>query len=162
MSAQFYATLSNPDWKIPRYEGHQTIPTDTTPSYSYGRLMPLKTLYRLTSIYRCLSDENPPEAQKKAENAIHWMVNSSIEPDFVDRLPLGIAAPIREAARTCQLSPPSNWSLAAYRTIGRNDLAACATDAPDILFNDGYRTLKEYIVSRIFGLLELVCADRRG
>jgi anaphase-promoting complex subunit 1 len=150
MSALFYGNISNPDWKNHRnWPHHGMIPTDTTPSYAYGRIEPFKNLDHLTSIYKCLSDENVSETQKRAENAIHLMVYSPIEPDFVDRLPLGIAAPIREAARTCQLSPPFNWSLTAYRTIGRNDLAACATDAPDILFNDGYRTVKDYIV-RVF------------
>jgi hypothetical protein len=77
---------------------------------------------------------------------IQLMSKSSVDPGFINRLPLGLAAPLREAARTCQLSPPSEWPLAAYRAIGRNDLATCATDAPDMLFNDGYRTVKDYIV----------------
>jgi len=146
MSAVFYAIISHPDLRNPRNDDHdQIIRTDTTPSYAYGRVVPFKTLHNLTLIYKCLSDESVPEAQKRAENAVRLI--STLEPDFIDRLPLGIAAPLREAARTCQLSPPNNWPLAAYRIIGRNDLVACVIDAPDDLFNDGYRTVKDYIVS---------------
>jgi anaphase-promoting complex subunit 1 len=142
----FYAIISHPDLRNPRNDDHDhRIPTDITPSYAYGRLLPFKTLNRLTSIYKCLSDESVPEAQKRAENAV--LLLSTLRPDFVDRLPLGIAAPLREAARTCQLSPPSRWSVAAYRAVGRNDIIACATDAPDNIFNDGYRTVKDYLVS---------------
>ena len=67
--------------------------------------------------------------------------------DLLHLLPLGISAPLREAARTCQLAPPGNWPLDAYRAIGRNDLAASATENPDMLYSDGYRSRKEFIVS---------------
>jgi anaphase-promoting complex subunit 1 len=63
------------------------------------------------------------------------------------KIPLGVAAPIYEAARTCQLSPPRNWSPAAYHAIGRNDLAVVPHKGTNMLFNDGYRAPKDYNVS---------------
>jgi anaphase-promoting complex subunit 1 len=126
---------------------------DVSPSFEYGRLDPLETLHQLTAIYKCLADNKVEGGQKRAENAIHFMVKSQMDPHFIDCLPVGIAAPLREAVRTCQLSPPGDWPLAAYRAIKRNDLAACASDAPDILFNDGYRSVKDYIVYPSYTLL---------
>jgi anaphase-promoting complex subunit 1 len=119
-----------------------------TPGFAYGRLDPLLSLDHLTAIYRCLADNTIVETQKRAENAMFRMVTSRLGPEFMSRLPIGLAAPLREAARTCQLSPPGDWPLAAYHAIGRNDLAASASDAPDLLFSDGYKQIKDFIVSR--------------
>jgi anaphase-promoting complex subunit 1 len=116
------------------------------PAFAYGRLDPLSSLYHLTSIYRCLADNTVPQTQKRAENAMLLMVTSRLGPEFLDRLPIGLAAPLREAARTCQLAPPADWPLAAYSAIGRNDLAASAGDTLDMLFSDGYKTVKHFLV----------------
>lgn len=124
-----------------------------TPAFAFGRTDPLLSLHHLTGIYRCLADNTVSETQKRAENAIFLMVTSRLGSAFLNRLPIGIAAPIREAARTCQLAPPPDWPLAAYRAIGRNDLAASASDAPDLLFNDGYKPVKEFIVSEHLSVL---------
>lgn len=148
ISAILYGRISNPDWKVPWHDTHNlTIRFEITPSFAYGRLEPLTYLRQLTALYKCLADNKVEESQKRAENAIHLMVTSNMGLEFLNNLPLGIAAPLREAARTCQLSPPGDWPLAAYRAIGRNDLAACASDAPDMLFSDGYRPVKDFIVS---------------
>lgn len=87
------------------------------------------------------------------------MVMSRLGPEFLDRLPLGIAAPLREAARTCQLAPPGDWPLTAYRAIGRNDLAASASDAPDLLYSDGYKPVKDFIVSHSVSSLSRMVLD---
>ena len=121
-----------------------------TPGFVYGRLDPLLSLDHLTAIYRCLADNSVLETQRRAENAMFLMVTSKLGPEFMNRLPIGLAAPLREAARTCQLAPPGDWPLAAYRAIGRNDLAASASDAPDLLYSDGYRPIKDFIVSLAF------------
>lgn len=39
------------------------------------------------------------------------------------RLPFGVALPLREALRSCQLDPPASWSARAYRLVDRADLA---------------------------------------
>ena len=84
---------------------------------------------------------------KRAENVVHQMVTQNGGAAAWTELPLGIAAPLREAARTCQLAPPGNWPLDAYRLIGRNDLATSATVNPDAFISKGYKPRKEYIVS---------------
>lgn len=118
------------------------------PAFAYGRLDPLRALYHLTGIYRCLSDNTVKETQKRAENAVYLMVTSALGPGFVKHLPIGIAAPLMEALRTCQMAPPGDWPLAAYRAIGRNDLAASGSEIPDMLFSDGYRSMKDFFVRR--------------
>ena len=60
------------------------------------------------------------------------MVKLSFTLDDVDDLPFGIAIPIREALRICQMNPPSAWPLAAYELLGRKDLAKMA-----VLDDDG-------------------------
>jgi anaphase-promoting complex subunit 1 len=147
MSALLYSRINNPDWKIP---WHDTTALASffgiDASFEYGHHEPLRSLYLLTRIYMCLADEKVKETQKRADNALHMMVKAGMGAEFIDNLPLGVAAPLREAARTCQLFPPSGWPVAAYRIIGRNDLAADASHTPDMLFNDGYKPMKHYIV----------------
>ena len=148
MSALLYGRINNPDWKIP---WHDTAALATffgiDASFEYGRLEPLGSVYLLTRVYMCLATDKVREAQKRADNALQVLVKSGMGTGFIDNLPLGVASPIREATRTCQLSPPSEWPGPAYRVIGRNDLAAGASQTPDILFNDGYKSTKDYIVS---------------
>ncbi|KAJ6553970.1 hypothetical protein DFH09DRAFT_1366046 [Mycena vulgaris] len=146
VSAILYGRISNPDWQVPWHDTqHIATRFHITPSYAFGRSDPLTTLKKLTSIYKCLADSAEPSSQKRAENAIVLMVDLQIGPEFLNRLPLGVLSPIREAARTCQLAPPSEWTLDAYRAVGRNDVAASASQAPDLLFADGYKTVKDFI-----------------
>ncbi|GLB44114.1 putative anaphase promoting complex subunit 1 [Lyophyllum shimeji] len=146
ISAILYGRISNPDWQVPWHDTNDVaIRFGMVPSFAFGRLDPLASLRHLTSVYRCLADSTVPETQKRAENAVYLMVTERLGPEFLNRLPIGIAAPLREASRTCQLAPPGDWPLAAYRAIGRNDLAASANDAPDLLFSDGYKPVKEFI-----------------
>lgn len=148
ISAILYGRISNPEWRVPFHDALQMALRFEIPlSFEYGRLDPLESLNRLTAVYKCLSDSKVTSSQKRAENAIYLMVTSGIDSEFLDRLPLGIAAPLREAARTCQLAPPSDWPLAAYRAIGRDDVATSAYHTPDMLFKDGYRPVKEFTVS---------------
>lgn len=149
ISAILYSRLSRPDWTIPKYDPkHIATCFDIKPSYEYGLCDPLTELHQLSGLYNTLADDKVPESQKRAENAVLQMVLSTSS-TLLDSLPMGIAAPLREAARTCQLAPPGNWPVAAYRAIGRNDLAASGSDEHDVLFNDGYRPMRDFIVSRI-------------
>jgi anaphase-promoting complex subunit 1 len=149
ISAILYGRISNPDWQVPWHDTHYMATRfGITPAFTYGRFDPLQSLYHLTGIYRCLADSTVKETQKRAEHAVYLMVTSTLGPDFVNRLPMGIAAPLMEALRTCQMSPPGDWPLAAYRAIGRNDLAASGSEIPDMLFSDGYRPMKDLVVRR--------------
>ncbi|KAF8172820.1 hypothetical protein K438DRAFT_1981304 [Mycena galopus ATCC 62051] len=146
VSAILYGRISNPDWQVPWHDTqHMASRFHLVPSCAFGRIDPLSTLSKLTSLYKCLADSAEPSGQKRAENAILRMVELRIGPEFLNRLPLGVLSPIREAARTCQLAPPSDWPLEAYRVVGRNDVAASASQAPDLLFGDGYKTVKDFI-----------------
>jgi anaphase-promoting complex subunit 1 len=60
------------------------------------------------------------------------MVKMSFTSESLDDLPFGISLPIREAMRICQMNPPSAWPLAAYKLLGREDLAKMAvTEDPE-------------------------------
>lgn len=165
MSALLYGRINNPDWKIP---WHDTAALAAffglEASFEYGRLEPLANLFLLTRVYMCLADEKVKETQKRADNALQMMIKAGLGIGFISNLPLGVAAPLREAARTCQLSPPAEWPVSAYKLIGRNDLAAGASSSPDILFNDGYKTAKDYIVrccAHSYHILAHMCSAYR-
>ena len=149
MTAMFYGRINNPDWKLSWYDIRKLASQfKLSPSYTYGRLEPLAYLRQLTLIYRCLTDKAVEDSRKRAENAMHVMVSHHIGPAFLNAIPLGLAAPLREAARTCQLAPGQDWPAAAYEFIGRNDLAEGANANPGFLNTNGYRATKEFLVSR--------------
>ena len=152
MTAMFYGRINNPDWKLPWYDIRKLASQfKLSPSYAYGRLEPLTYLRQLTLIYRCLADKTVEDSRKRAENAMHLMVNHRIGPAFLNVLPLGLAAPLRETARTCQLAPGQDWLAAAYELVGRNDLAEGVNVNPGLLNTNGYRAVKEFLVSNLEG-----------
>jgi anaphase-promoting complex subunit 1 len=152
MTAMFYGRINNPDWKLPWYDIRKlSSQFKLSPSYAYGRLEPLAYLRQLTLIYRCLADKTVEDSRKRAENAMHVMVSHQIGSTFLNVIPLGLAAPLREAARTCQLAPGQDWPANAYEFIGRNDLAEGASANPGLLNTNGYRVTKEFLVSSLAG-----------
>ena len=147
MAACLYSQLSNPDMKLPWNDQLQLDAFfRTSPSFAFGRMTYLPYLRDMVSIYEWLADAEVEDVQKRAESAIQFAVHEDRSLDLT-KLPLGVAAPVHEAARSCQLSPPGDWTVAGYNMIGRNDLAASATRKPDMLVNDGYRAPKDFIVS---------------
>jgi anaphase-promoting complex subunit 1 len=150
MTAMFYGRINNPEWKLPWYDIRKlSSQFKLVPSYAYGRLEPLAYLRQLTLIYQCLADKTVEDSRKRAENAMHLMVNHKVGPGFLNLLPIGLAAPLREAARTCQLAPGQDWPAAAYEFVGRNDLAEGANANPGLLNTNGYRAVKEFLVSNL-------------
>ncbi|KAI0299010.1 hypothetical protein B0F90DRAFT_1818336 [Multifurca ochricompacta] len=149
MTAMFYGRINNPDWRLPWYDIRKLASQfKLSPSYAYGRLEPLAYLCQLTLIYRCLADKTVEDSRKRAENAMHLMVSHQIGQTFLNALPLGLAAPLREAARTCQLAPGHDWPTAAYDFVGRNDLAEGANVDLSVLNTAGYRSIKEFLGNR--------------
>jgi anaphase-promoting complex subunit 1 len=150
MTAMFYGRINNPEWKLPWYDIRKlSSQFKLIPSYAYGRLEPLAYLRQLTLIYQCLADKTVEDSRKRAENAMHLMVSHKVGLGFLNLLPIGLAAPLREAARTCQLAPGQDWPAAAYEFVGRNDLAEGANANPGLLNTNGYRAVKEFLVSNL-------------
>ncbi|KAK2466609.1 hypothetical protein APHAL10511_000867 [Amanita phalloides] len=143
LSAILFGRINSPDWQFPWPDaGDLAKGLGIAPSFAFGRADPLSTMHELTDIYSILGDNKALTTQSRSEQAVSKLVKSTAGPEFLNRIPFGIAAPIREAARTCQLAPPANWPLEAYLAIGRNDLAASASEAPD---NEGYHPIKDFI-----------------
>ena len=156
MSAVLYGRINNPDWNFPLPDTHKMAQIfKLTPSYIYGHEEPLVNHRQLSSVYMCLADNRVPETRKRAENALNQMVRCHLGLDNLRNMPLGIAAPLREACRTCQLSPGGDWPVSAYQLIGRNDLAEGLSTTPDLLYSYGYHSKKDYIV-RTFAELDLL------
>ncbi|KAL1675835.1 hypothetical protein EV122DRAFT_173564, partial [Schizophyllum commune] len=93
-------------------------------------------------------DSSDTTAQFRAEETVQFMHAMQLPLAWVDSLPIGIAAPIREALRTVQLAPPATWSLDLWNYVGRNDLAATAGDNIKLLRSDGYLTRKQLLDDR--------------
>lgn len=152
MTAMFYGRINNPEWKLPWYDIRKlSSQFKLSPGYAYGRLEPLAYLRQLTLIYQCLADKTIEDSRKRAENAMHLMVSHQIGQGFLNVLPIGLAAPLREAARICQLTPGQDWPAAAYEFVGRNDLAEGANVNPGVLNANGYHAVKEFLVSNLEG-----------
>lgn len=147
VSAIFYGRLSNPEWKVPWHDTSQIAARfSVQASYEYGRRDPLITLRDLSGLYSYLTDSQTPDIRTRAERAILLLMSRRGD-KLLASLPLGIAAPIREAARTCQLAPPPAWPLQAYMAIGRNDLAASADETVEQFNRDGFKSRKDFFVS---------------
>lgn len=156
MSAILYGRINNPDWNAPWVESYMSaLQFKLSASFAYGITEPLVNLRQLTAIYMCLADNKVAESRKRAENALHLLIKTQMRPDAMRYLPVGIAAPIREAARTCQLSPGGDWPTSAYQFIGRNDLAEGLSPTSNLINSHGYRSVKNYIVSAVASALPL-------
>ena len=150
MTAMFYGRINNPEWKLPWYDIRKlSSQFKLAPSYAYGKLEPLAFLRQLTLIYQCLADKTVEDSRKRAESAMHLMVSHRVGLGFLNLLPIGLAAPLREAARTCQLAPGQDWPAAAYEFVGRNDLAEGASATSGPMNTNGYRAVKEFLVSNL-------------
>jgi anaphase-promoting complex subunit 1 len=117
------------------------------PSMAWGLLEALPTIKHLLALYNYLSDSTVGEP-KRGEHAVGYMVGMSPGPDMMIMFPLGVALPLREACRTYKLIPPSTgWSLTALEAVGRHDMTAGARFSYMSSAHDGYRSVKDYIVS---------------
>ena len=150
MSAILYGRVNNPEWTLPPLDS-KTLSAGfkIAPSFAYGRTEPLIYLRQLTEVYLPLSDSRVNETRKRADNALQAMVHASLSPHLIKSMALGIAAPIREACRTCQLSPSGEWGIPAYSLIGREDLAEVMYAPPELPSSRGYRPIRDFIVSYV-------------
>lgn len=152
MSAILYGRISNPDWQFPSYETSRLARLfSLDPSFAFGSTEPLMSLQCLTVTYMCLADNTVQSTQKRAEKTVEKLVDmlgtAKKGTAFLNSLPLGIAAPLREAIRTCQLSPPSHWRTEHYDLIGRHDLAfSIAGTQSEILQRGIFQSAETYMV----------------
>lgn len=62
-------------------------------------------------------------ASSPSERLVLAMVDEGFHLHDIDRLPYGVALPLRESLRSCRHMPPGDWPREAYLLVGRNDLA---------------------------------------
>jgi anaphase-promoting complex subunit 1 len=144
--------MSYPEWSVPWMNTqHITQLFSFTPSYAFGQVTPLANLQRINKLYSLLINPSDAPIRQRAERTILELLNGEDGGglEFLEKLPLGMAAPLREAMRTCQQAPPENWPAKVYQAIGRNDLAASMQEPGHIvnLVDAGYRPKKDFIVS---------------
>ncbi|KAI6022871.1 hypothetical protein BKA83DRAFT_463602 [Pisolithus microcarpus] len=153
MTAVLYGRLSNPEWKFLPYESPRLASLfDIQPSFAFGNAEPLLTLQRVTTAYLCLAGDSVASTQRRAELTVETLIQTWGTAKkgllFLDSLPLGIAAPLREAIRTCQLSPPGNWRSEHYELVGRRDLAFSVAKVQPVHFQQGlYQSPETYVNS---------------
>ncbi|KAJ8074862.1 Anaphase-promoting complex subunit 1 [Marasmius tenuissimus] len=148
VSAILFGSISSPDWPTQWTDASkQAERLRITPSWAYGRVNPLDPLQRIHAVYEILGDSSK-KTLKRAEAAVRRMVETGMDEVFLSKLAIGIAAPLREAIRSMQLVPPTDWPLEAYKVIDREDVAASASLLPDPMLKDGYLSIKDYITRR--------------
>jgi anaphase-promoting complex subunit 1 len=130
-------------WDHTRVNDHFHV----TPSFAFGRVEPLHALPILSQLYQSFGERENETVQQRSEAVIEKLMDLRVPPRFLKYLTLGLEAPLKEASRTCQLSPPGGWGTEAYRVIGRDDMAESTRSDPVALINDGYRSLKDFLVS---------------
>ena len=142
-----YSRFAQPETKNNSLEASLSRPIS---SYALGGLDPHPIMRLFTNLFSTLSDVTQQSTRKRAEATVLMMANERMGKDFLNLLPLSIAVPLREAARTCQLGPPSEWPAVAYEFVGRNDLTESGKTNGDFMFNDGYLTVKDHLVSNAY------------
>ncbi|KAI0364452.1 hypothetical protein BV20DRAFT_956236 [Pilatotrama ljubarskyi] len=152
MTAILYGRLYNSDWKVPWSNSFDfAARLELEGCCAFGRVDPLPRTCAMAVLCKTLTDkyweEKVLDTRSRAVAALQVMDVWQFKPHNLQRLPLGVAAPLREALRTCQLSPGGDWTVSAYRLVGRNDLAEGLTDKPAIADNNGYRSVREFLVS---------------
>lgn len=150
MLSVLFGTINNPDWNNPVQDLVKIANrANLDASFEYGRVDPFSSLNKLFKVYNALADKQVKLTHQRAENAVLLMVQLGMNAEYLNRLPLGVAAPLREALRTCQLNPPPDWPVEAYRAISREDVAASASPMSDaLLTKDGYLPVKAFTVSQ--------------
>lgn len=98
---------------------------DFSPSSFYGTVDPCRTTADILEIYERLSphfhaSESP---SLRAQNAVLEMDRRGWTIERLEKVAFGVALPLREAIRLCQLEAPENWPPSAYELVRRPDLA---------------------------------------
>ena len=114
--------------------------------YAFGTVDKHPVLRDLSALMGTLFEYKQRDMKKKAEGVVLEMVHRHFSSDWLNLLPLAISMPFREAMRTCQIGPPADWPMAAYDYVGRNDITTTPKDTGDLMFSDGYRSIKDHIV----------------
>ena len=86
--------------------------------------------YQLLELFASQSSSSASVNSSISTSRAHQMVTRmtalGLEADRIRRLPFGLALPLLEAIRTCQIDPPIGWKPDAYLTVHRADLALLA------------------------------------
>lgn len=146
MLAGLYARISTTEHNLAVDDLRIGPKYNQIPGYALGRVDAYPNIHELNGYYAPLGNPNIKESRRRAEAAVLHMVKGHRGLDYLSLLSVGVAAPLREAARTCQLGPPAVWPINAYELVGRNDLTEGALVNGDLIFDDGYRSVKEHIV----------------
>jgi anaphase-promoting complex subunit 1 len=146
MSAVLFGRIANPGWALAPHTRNLGSHFGLQPSFAFGNLEPLSTLAQLTTLYMCMADDKVSETERRAHHVVQAMLRLKTGVQLLGTLPIGIAAPIREAVRTCQGLPPPGWSPHGYRLVDRNDLAEGINHGGDAWRDDGYLSVHDFNV----------------
>lgn len=97
---------------------------------------PLQRTHQLLQLYAILLDKSVASSTRRCENAVRAMMAFRWSLRDVEELAVGVASPIREALRACQLCPPGDWPTEAYILVGRSDLARMSEIRPVVFQAD--------------------------
>lgn len=93
------------------------------PSEFYGRIKLCPLSSALVELYSLLSIQSSESPTARSQATVLRIHEFGWTRELIKNLSFGIALPLCEAIRLCQLEAPENWPSGAYELIRRDDLA---------------------------------------
>ena len=81
----------------------------------------------LFDFYRCIFLN---DSSNKHQELVKLMTNRNFTLSDLDKIPFGIALPLRESLSNCRNNPPHHWCFDEYKLINRDDLAMMCLSEP--------------------------------
>ncbi|CDU24219.1 related to negative regulator of mitosis [Sporisorium scitamineum] len=92
---------------------------------------------------------------------VETMINNGLDSEALRRLPFGIALPLYQAIRSCQINPPSGKSAEFYHMVQRAELALNASTQRGLLSTANARQIPEHLIRTLpeDAPLDAICAQ---
>jgi hypothetical protein len=81
-------------------------------------------------LFEVLLPADAAAVDESCRAAVLVMASAGVSVHDVLSLPFGVAMPLLDAVHRCRSYPPTNWPVAAYALIGREDLVRVAHGSP--------------------------------
>jgi hypothetical protein len=84
----------------------------------------------VVQLFEVLLPADAAAVDESCRAAVLVMASAGVSVHDVLSLPFGVAMPLLDAVHRCRSYPPTNWPVAAYALIGREDLVRVAHGSP--------------------------------
>jgi hypothetical protein len=117
-----------------------------TPSYAHGKIETLPSLAYFSRVFMTITDPQSGNTRLRAQQAISTMLTLRTSETFCD-IPVSLAAPLLEAARTMQIIPVGGLPSDVYKLTRREDCAPASEHHHLVSGSSGYLPAQDLGVS---------------